>query len=250
MRRLLLAVTASALLLPAWALAQGADSEAGDTSEVDKDATGPLRERIRPVSGHLFLKKGRFELEPSAAVSLRDAFYTKYIFGGTLTYHPLETLGISLRGSYSLPVVAGSARICTETSCDPPTPGQLNGKAPGQLRLLGGLDLQWAPLYGKIALIAENFIHFDLYGLAGASGIQYGAPTFDGSAGSTPEWTLGGDLGLGMRIFINHWLTFRGEVRDLIYREDINPRPSTQWEQQLMVQVGISIFFPFGFTEG
>ena len=75
----------------------------------------PLRERVQPVSGHLFLKKGRFEFSPSATLSVKDAFFTKYILGGTLTYHPMETLGVSLRAGYSLTTVSGAAQICDFT---------------------------------------------------------------------------------------------------------------------------------------
>jgi len=50
---------------PAAKPASGASSEqeAGDVSEVDKDRLGPLRERVRPVSGHLFLKQGRGDMK-------------------------------------------------------------------------------------------------------------------------------------------------------------------------------------------
>ena len=81
--RLLLAV---GLVLPALSFAQttSEEEEAGDVSEVDKDRLGPLRERVRPVSGHLFLKKGRFEVSPSASVSLRDALLRERRAAGRL----------------------------------------------------------------------------------------------------------------------------------------------------------------------
>ena len=78
---------ALSLLLPGLALAQAApakpapepaaksagaapapqrneESEAGDVAEIDKDARGPLRERIRPVSGQLYVREGRSSLRP------------------------------------------------------------------------------------------------------------------------------------------------------------------------------------------
>jgi hypothetical protein len=63
------------------AYAADAESEAGDVSEVDKDSAGPLRNRVAPVSGNLFMKKGRFEVSPGVTISVKDAFYTKYIPG-------------------------------------------------------------------------------------------------------------------------------------------------------------------------
>lgn len=227
------------------------EQEAGDVSEVDKDRLGPLRERVRPVSGHLFLKQGRFELSPSATLSVKDAFFSKYILGGTLTYYATETLGVSLRAGYSIPTVAGAAQICTFTEsgdgtttrgCHKPTYEQLDGEAPGQISLMGGLDLQWAPIYGKLSLLSEQFVHFDLYGIAGATAVQYRGPA------KTSELTAGGNVGVGMRFFLNRWMTLRTEFRDLIYVEKAL-NPSTTLRNQLLFELGVSFFFPTAHPE-
>src|SRR5262249_57098968 len=76
------------------------EDEGGDVAEGDKDRVGPLRERIPPVSGHLFRKKGRFELSPSASLSIKDAFFTKYMLGLALTYHAWETFGFCAHFTY------------------------------------------------------------------------------------------------------------------------------------------------------
>jgi outer membrane beta-barrel protein len=236
---------------PAPAASGSSEQEAGDVSEVDKDRLGPLRDRVTPVSGHLFLKKGRFEFSPSATLSVKDAFFTKYILGGVLTYHPTETLGFSLRAGYAIPTVAGAAQICTFSDggdgsttrgCRRPTFDELNGSAPGQLTLTGGLDVQWAPIYGKISLLAEQFVHFDLYGIAGASAVQYVGPT------RNAEFTAGGNVGVGMRFFVNRWMTLRTEFRDLIYVEKA-VNPSTTLRNQLLFELGVSFFFPSAHPE-
>ncbi|MCY1015356.1 outer membrane beta-barrel domain-containing protein [Pyxidicoccus sp. MSG2] len=249
--RLLLALC---LVVPALGHAQSSskeEEEAGDVSEVDKDRLGPLRERVRPVSGHLFLKKGRFEFSPSASVSLRDAFFSKYIFGGTLTYHPLETLGVGLRLGYALNTVAGAAQICTFTDgtdggatrgCGSPTMNQLDGQAPGQLKLLAGADVQWAPIYGKLSLLAEKFVSFDLYGVVGASAVQYRGPELSTPTGAKNYMTGGGNLGVGARFFFNRWVTLRTEVRDLIYVEK-SRTTDNYLRNQLMFELGVSFFF-------
>jgi outer membrane beta-barrel protein len=254
--RLLLALS----LAPTLALAQEApkpapankpassassEQEAGDVSEVDKDRLGPLRERIRPVSGHLFLKRGRFEFSPSTTLSPRDAFFTKYILGASFTYHPMETLGVSLRAGYSLAAVAGTAQICTFTDgdngatrgCRSPSYDELDGLAPGQITLLSGVDVQWAPIYGKMSLLAEKFLHFDLYGVGGLAAVQYRGPSQQSS------FTVGGNLGVGMRFFVNRWVTVRTEFRDLIYTEKTG-LPDPALRNQLLFELGVSFFFP------
>jgi outer membrane beta-barrel protein len=248
--RLLLALLLAPTLALAQAPASSSEQEAGDVSEVDKDRLGPLRERIRPVSGHLFLKKGRLEFSPSTSLSLRDAFFTKYIFGGTVTYHPLETLGVSLRAGYALPTVANAAQICTFSGgegggvvrgCRRPSHEELDGGAPGQLSMIAGLDFQWAPIYGKVSLLAERFLHFDLYAIGGVSAVQYRGPMEGG--GSTPLLTLGGNVGVGTCIFLNRWMTVRAEFRDLIYVEQA-VQPATTLRNQLLFELGVSFFFP------
>jgi len=233
------------------------ESEAGDVSEVDKDDLGPLRERIRPVSGHLFLKKGRFEISPSATVSLRDAFFRKYILGASFTYFPTETLGFGLRAGYSIPTVSGAAQICNFTEggaggvtrgCSAPTFEQLDGAAPGQLTLLGGVDVQWAPIYGKISLLAESFAHFDMYGVLGASVVQYKGPPTSAGALSSSQMTAGGNVGVGFRFFLNRYMTLRTEVRDLIYVEKAI-LPATTLRNQLLFELGVSFFLPTALPE-
>jgi len=260
MKSLLRLLLTLSLVAPVLARAQAANSEeeeAGDVSEVDKDRLGPLRERVPPVSGHLFLKKGRFEFSPSATVSLRDAFFTKYLFGGTLTYHPMETLGVSLRVGYAVNAVAGAAQICTFSDgtdggtrgCSSPSLKELDGKAPGQLKLMGGVDVQWAPIYGKLSLLAEKFVHFDLYGILGASVVQYRGPELDPTLALTAPaknyMTPGGNVGVGLRFFFNRWVTLRTEVRDLIYVEKSgNPDKENYLRNQLLFELGVSFFFP------
>lgn len=246
------------LALSAAAFAQSAEQEAGDTSEINRGDRGPLRERIPPVSGHLFLKKGRFELSPSVTFSLRDAFFSKYIFGAALTYHLSDAFAVGLRGGYALATVSSSAQLCDSTGCRPPSFSRVDGFAPGQITLLAGLDGQWAPIYGKLSIIAERFLHFDIYGIAGIALVQYGGPkpldsnNLPDSSQPTPRlFTPGGNLGAGMRVFLNRWLTARLELRDLIYVERINvaQNASTSLRNQLLFELGVSMFFPTSFGE-
>ena len=242
------------LLLPLAALAQKSEEEAGDTSEADKDSAGPLRERVRPVSGHQFLMKGRFEVSPGFAVSVKDAFFTKWTPELALTYHFTEAIGVSARVGYSISVVSGAAQICRTNAmgvalgCAPPTQDELVSKhAYGQMGLNAGLELQWSPIYGKIGLVAEKFLEFNMYGALGPVLVMYGPA-------GTP--TVGGDLGIGFRFFINKFLTARLELRDVIYQESFTnppgmpPASESSVRNQLFGELGLSIFLPLTFEGG
>lgn len=238
----------SLFVLSASAFAASED-EAGDVSEIDKDASGPLRDRIRPVSGHLFLMDGRFEVSPSIGISLRDAFWQKVGFGAAFTYHFTETVGLSARATYNLSLVSGTAQICDPTGggCSLPTvdeltrdgEGNLANVAYGYMSLLTSIDLQWAPLYGKLALFSETILNFNMYGLIGPTFLMYGPNN---------SFTVGGNVGIGFRFFINNWLCLRLELRDVLYYEE-GAAGRNSFRNQLMTEVGFSLFFPTVFRE-
>jgi outer membrane beta-barrel protein len=242
-----------AALLSTAAYAQKSEEEAGDTAEVDKDALSPLRDRVRPVSGHLFLMKGRFELSPGASFSVRDAFFSKYVIHLALAYHLTEELGIKLRGGYAFATPSGTAQICQTDSagarnCRVPSVNELVDKgAYGLTPLLVDLDLEWAPLYGKLAFLAEAFIHFNFYIDIGANLVLY-QNSLGGGAAATTNVTVGGNVGVGMRWFFTRWLTARLELRDVLYYE-ASQQYSGSFRNQLMLEAGISIFLPTNFEE-
>ena len=230
-------------------------SEAGDTAALDRDI-GPLKDRIPPVTGYTFSMARRFEIAPTFSLSFRDAVWSKYVAGATLTYHFTETIGVALRGGYAFTSVSGSAQICPPSeACRSPTKEELDGKGPGQIKFITALDFEWAPLYGKISLLAEGFAHFNLYLIAGPTAIQYQAPKDANAPGSTSTWAVGGEAGLGMRFVFNRWMALRFELRDAIYREKTKGATETtgaqyQIRNQLFFDIGLSFFFPNNFTEG
>jgi outer membrane beta-barrel protein len=259
------------LLAPALALAQTAapaptpaqvsvptpPEEAGDTAEFDRDV-GPLKDRIPPVIRHVFLLKQRWELVPSVGFSFRDPFFTKYVFELSLTYNFNDTLGAMVRAGYAADAISGSAQICTVNiaaggtrGCRSPTYDELNGKGTGQIKFLGALDIQWTPVYGKFNLFAEWVLHFDLYGILGPAVISYRGPPGSGLTGSNNDFTVGGEVGLGLRFFFNKWMTLRLELRDDIYGEK-SPTPSggTAVQNQLFIDVGFGFYFPTTFHDG
>ena len=258
MRRPVAALVLCLLAAPAWA--ERSEEEAGDVSEVDKDLTGPLRDRIRPVSGHRFLMEHRFELSPQLGISFRDAFFTKLLFGAAITHHFSEAVALSLRAAYTLSLISSSAQICYPTGspegvgCRAPTMEELTldggttaNKAFGLLTFLGSLDLQWSPVYGKLALFAESVLYFNMYLLIGPSLVLYG-PTITAAPG--------GNIGLGFRFALNKWLAVRLELRDTLYGEkgyrivgyDGRGVPTIEepvsLRNQLTTELGLSFFFP------
>lgn len=199
-----------------------------------------LESKIRPVSGHLFLKHGRLEITPGVALSLADSFFQKYAAGLKVDYHFNEAFSLGLYASYSYATPSGAVFKCGSSgACGAPTLNDLQ-QVPGKIGLMSGLEAGWTPLYGKVNLAAETVWHFDL-GLTGGLGVlQYQVPEPRG----TNALTLAGHLGLGQRFFLSRSTTVRLELRDYLYNGKIMQlgNSDTKLENQLMLELGISFF--------
>jgi len=227
-RAFLLALLCAALL-PAPAQGSGADA---------------FENRVKPISGQLYRKAGRLELSPGAEISVKDAFFRKYLFGGKLTWHAYEWLSFGVSGATGPSVVTGSTQVCPPNdACRPATDAQL-AAVPGEIKMKAGAEVGFSPVYAKLNFLAEKAVHFDLSLLGGADWISYRqvlAPNSTQTPGTASA--IGGHLGIGTRIFLSEWGALRVEFKDYVYRVDV--AGSKRWQQQLFLEAGLSIFLPF-----
>ncbi len=237
-RRLSLALALAAL--PALAAAQSkSDAFAG---------------KIPPVSGQLFRTAGRLELTLGGAMSLNDAFFTKYFGTAKLSYHVGEfwTAGAYVSGGTA--AQTGSAVLCSSsTGCENAGRSQL-WQVPGRVDMILGLEAGWTPVYAKLNVMSEQVGHFDLSILAGPDLIFHDkvvsaqeAAALAASGGSPgSESTVGGHVGLAARLFFTQAVALRLEVKDYVYGVKVpnNPSLGTDWQNQLFTEVGVSVFFP------
>ena len=83
----------------AWAADKAEGKKAKSSSaKIKKGKVEVQEDRIKSVQRKIFLKSGRWELEPVFAISLNDAFYQKMGGGASVLYHPVDNLGIELHG--------------------------------------------------------------------------------------------------------------------------------------------------------
>ena len=212
--------------------------------------------KVQPVSGQLYAKRGRLELTPTFNLSLNDAFFSKKLGGVKLGYHVFEWLSVS--GQYALtlgdPSPTGSAVIC------PPNEGCREAdqaslyQVPGAIESIAGGEVAFTPVYGKLNLFAEAVAHVDMSILAGVDYITYRQvlSAQDAEAGVVPgsESTIGGHLGLGMRVFFTQAFALRLEVKDYLYAVDVpnvvsDGGSSKDLQNQIVAELGVSVFFPF-----
>lgn len=256
MRTFLKTTAAAALvawLLPAAALAEGeADADTHAEARADEERSrrveGPvnldLDERIRPVSGQLFRKDGRHEFSLTGGLSLGDAFFTKYVPGVRYAYHFTEKWSAGLTFGYGLSTPSGSVTRCDSSgqNCTVPEKEDL-ARTPGDLGMMAGFDVSWAPLYGKISVLAQSVLHFDTYLVAGAGVVESKMAPI-GSRVVEANFTPEVHVGIGQRYVISRNAALRFEIRDLIYQVDIQGRTGMEKsiQNQLLFTVGLSWF--------
>lgn len=238
-------------MLPSPALAEADEdtrAEARADEERARQVDGPvnldLDERIKPVSGQLFRKDGRHELSLTGGLSLGDAFFTKYVPGVRYAYHFTEKWSAGLTFGYGLSTPSGAVTRCDSAgqNCTVPEKEDL-ARTPGDLGMMAGFDLSWAPLYGKISVLAQSVLHFDTYLLAGAGVVESKMAPI-GSRVVESNFTPEVHLGIGQRYVISRNAALRFEIRDLIYQVDIQGRTGMEKsiQNQLLFTVGLSYF--------
>jgi outer membrane beta-barrel protein len=230
--KLLCCALAAAALLPRAARASAADA---------------FENKVKPVSGQLYQKAGRIELTlPVLGLSVNDAFFSKYLLGAKVGYHVNEYLSVAATGALATNSATGSTAVCPfDQGCHPATQQQLY-QVPGYVSWTAGLEVGFAPIYGKLNLFAEKAIHFDLSIAAGPDLVAYrDVLTADQvKAGATPGTVtaIGGHVGVGARVFLARFMALRLEVKDLLYQV---PHLATgKLQTQLMGELGLSFFFP------
>jgi len=216
--------------------------------------------KIQPISGQLYRKAGRLELTPLGALSLNDAFFTKYFGGLKATWHLSEFLSVGGAFEAGATGHSGSAVVCPPNQgCHPASSAQLY-QVPGKLHGVASLEVGWSPVYGKLNVLAETVGHFDLSVLGGVDLVLRDQVLSADQAirdGLKPaaQRSIGGHLGLGARLFLTEAVALRWEVRDLLYVVDVpNKAGSGQGaaalQNQLFTELGVSIFFPFQASGG
>lgn len=236
-------------------------------------ARHPLRETIYAVQQIYALRNRRFELQPTVGFSLNDPFVSHTGVGVSANYWVSNVLAVGasfmwfggLNGRSDVDFrVARSARLVVPIN---------------EYQLAAALNFTYVPVYGKFLMFNQFIFHWDLY-LSAGLGIMRTRPipvvdpevrSFNFNTG------IMFDAAVGVRVFVNRWFGFIGEIRNYIYSEQLeattiqpnertgplrpedlqNPmlrqNPNT-WigsnalTDNVMVQVGFTVFLPFSFN--
>lgn len=198
-------------------------------------AEDELIERV-VVRNRLFDVSGRLELSPSFGVMLMTRLTDHYTLSGDLTFNLLNTLALEGRASVAYTRQTGLAhRIAQQFLERDPTLGieradDLSDAWEMQANALAGL--RWAPIYGKISLLAELPVHFQAYlsanvgaGSFHRQSLVYCRSLLSRDEGTCSDWLTQNRIAgmvsgaLGIRFFTSQKGALRFEVRDYAFQD-------------------------------
>ena len=187
---------------------------------LEGDGTGGGRRK--GVQRRDFLKRHRFELSGLGGFYASDALSSTYSYGGALAYYPSEDFGVEVL------VTRSPVRFRLEepfTSFD-----QEHHFTPG-IAYQGIFSLLWSPVHAKLKFNETTIIHSDIFAVAGA-----GRTFHESVLGLTWE------AGLGIKLYIAHYVTLRFDVRDFLLPQEVLGRGRIT--NNVTVLGGLSLWLP------
>lgn len=240
-------------------LADDDDAKAKPVADDGAPKPSEVSEEIYAVQQIYALRKKRVELAPSFGTTLNDPYVSHPTIGAGLNYWVTNVLAIGAnlnwyQGFESESDLNFHVRRSTRLAI-----------RPTEYQLGASLNFTYVPLYGKFAMFNRYIFQWDAYVLGGI-GIMRTRPVavVDPEYRSFPNFETKLSMvnpGLGFRVFVSKWLTVFAEVRDYIYLEKLenlkvglgtDREKKSQWlddsptiVNNVLVSVGMSIFFPF-----
>ncbi len=196
----------------------------------------------QPAVRHRYeLREGRFEIGPSFGFSLDRAMRHTFTIGAKLEYHFHDNFSVGADVGYGLGFNTGLASELEDSyadanegpSCDKTKNPECDQWTPltkrmSDIKFQGDVRFAWTPIYGRIAVFSKLFVLYDMYAFGGVS-LAYTAnsgtdgdwmPNTDQVDQANEGFRAGVALGVGMRIYFNHWIAMGLEVKDLMFMDN------------------------------
>jgi outer membrane beta-barrel protein len=209
---------------------------------------------IKVVPRKLILKQNRIELIPYFGTTLNDNLIRHYLVGGEFFYHLSDALSVGAGGHAYLKQQTDRAYLTGLQQRALPT---LN-----QYLFTATLNANYEAAYGKMAIHNNKILQWGIF-LGGGLGVT-STEVIPRNAGHEP-WTnfnITIQVSVGLRVFISKWLTVFFSVRNYMMQdkfensnrditnasaEDGEKTSSARFINNIVFQLGISVFFPMDF---
>jgi outer membrane beta-barrel protein len=193
-----------------------------------------------------FMKIGRYEAAPHVGFVTNDPFLNRYLLGAAFVYHPTEVLALEATIDYApdlgdLDLKAVTKEIIANNGVTPDI---------SKINFYSTVNVQFSPIYGKLAAGESRIIAFDIFGLFGTGVVntlddlvalqKEDDPAAQATANQFhPALSYGG----GLRVLLNQSFALRVEGRGLSYIEVVEST-TLEMKNNFALLGGISLFFP------
>lgn len=194
------------------------------------------------VRNRVHHSQGKWEVNPGIGFSLSNQMTEHTNFELGLAYNIWETFAVELRGGYALADLSSvgvQAQDQYRANAPSSQEARLNDDSPDlwQLQWQALVLPRWQPIYGKVNLVTELPVHFQMYLTAGGGlvGLHRESILYQQQGGQfleedrqSPAFAAGG----GMRFWMSDWAVLKLELLDVAfmdqYREGINRYAAAQ----------------------
>ncbi len=266
-----LAVAFGWLFASAPALAADDSTDHPAIDAIDDYQAGPKRRP--PVVNRFFAKERRLEISPTFGIVTNNPFASRFVGGLQLGYHVSDTFSLQFQGQFSPDAREGDLKNLVSELLQRARQQVVNNQGEAgddqfqqpldKLALTASVAASWAPIYGKINLVGETVLNFDLYLTAGVGAIvknnwvaRYETPDETGDIVNLQAATPGsetlptGIIGIGQNYFVTQSLAVKIDARATFWVDNppqYNPNvpvSGSQLYNNFMASAGVAVFFP------
>jgi outer membrane beta-barrel protein len=264
MRRLnqILARITAVVLLTAAAVLPAAHAESPGAQALGEHLGE--KQPYNVVQNRFFLKAKRFEISPTFGYVPNNPMVKRYVGSVLGAYHFSETFAAEGAFLYSPDGGQGDLKDLAHTlvSIAEQGSGKVEFQQPLDKMVMGAtFAARWAPFYGKINLLGETVLNFDMYGVGGIGmlSLQSYYAKHDGKPANGDNTVLHENgrkakltpnLGLGMSFFINSTIAVKLDGRSYFYVDSQpqydpdSPVTESRLYNNFVASVGVSFFIP------
>ena len=207
----------------------------------------PAKKRIiQTLQRKNFMKIGRYEATPTLGFVTNDPFINRYLLGAGFGYHVTEIFAVEAQGIFSPDLGDADRKPITDQIINE------NQVTPdiSKIQFYGTVNFQFSPIYGKVAVLGNNIVNFDIFGVFGTGVVNTkddldALQKVDDPAAQVtqvqmhPTITFGG----GLRVIFSEAFAVRLEGRGLSYIEVLEST-TLEMKNNFTMLAGASFFFP------
>lgn len=262
-----------ALLTVALAPAHAVAKESNNATQALVEFRG--KKTLPPaIENKFFLKTNRFEIAPMLGYVPNNSFADVYVGGAFLAYHFSDTFAVEAAVLYAPNTGSAGVKGLAKTLLDIAYQGDANTSFQqplDRLQLGTAFAARYSPVYGKINLIGEGVVNFDVYGTGGLGLVlitkDVATVSEDYKNGNTQDpvqlapspatqASPAVNLGAGLDFFISQTVALKLDARTLLFigpeadYGNIDPQTgqAAELEDELqsvfITTAGVSIFIP------